>query len=245
METVMKVVAIIQARMSSTRLPGKVMKKINSMPMIEILLARLSKSLSVDKVVVATSINPKDKILVDHVIKIGYDCFKGNENNVLERYYFAACKFKADVILRITADCPLVDYLMVDKVVKKFKKSSFDYICNNYPPTYPDGLDIEVFNFKSLKEAYENASTNFEKEHVTPYIRNNKKLTKFTVKNKYDLSHMRWTVDENSDFLVIEKIYNHFSPNINFTWKDVLKLEKTNPEYFTYIKIFQEMKAVF
>ena len=232
----MKVVAIIQARMGSTRLPNKVMKKINSTPMIDVLLARLSKSLSVDKIVVATSINPKDKTLADHVIKIGYDCYKGNENDVLERYYMAACKYKADIIVRITADCPLVDCLMVDEVVNRFKVSSFDYVCNNYPPTFPDGLDIEVFNFKSLKLAYKNALTFFEKEHVTPYIRNNQNLTKFTVKNKQDLSHMRWTVDEKNDFLVIEEICNHFSPNIHFNWIDILRLEKTNPEYFTYNK---------
>lgn len=143
----MKVVAIIQARLGSTRLPNKVMKEVNGKPLIEILLSRLSKSKSINQIVIATSINKENDLLQKFVEKLGYKVYRGSEQNVLERYYLAAKETGADVVIRITGDCPLIDPKVVDEVVSEFLKGGVDYCSNINPPTYPDGLDTEVFLF--------------------------------------------------------------------------------------------------
>ena len=168
----MKVVAIVQARMGSTRLPNKVMKRICGTPMIELLLARLKNSIEIDEIIVATSTNEVNLPLVSHVEGLGYPCEQGSEDNVLNRYYEAAKKFNADVVVRITGDCPLVDAKLVDDCVSRFHLNSADYLSNLEPLSYPDGLDVEVFSFQTLKDANNSAKSNFEKEHVTPYIKN-------------------------------------------------------------------------
>ena len=140
----MRVVALIQARMGSTRLPGKVLSPILGVPMIEMLLRRLSKSKEVDEIVVATSVDPKNDDLQSTVECLGYRCTRGSENNVLKRFYESAKMTKADIIVRITGDCPLVDPELVDKHVQAFKKEKVDYYSNVDPASYPDGLDIEV-----------------------------------------------------------------------------------------------------
>ena len=145
----MKIVVIVQARMGSTRLPNKVMKPIDGIPMIELLLSRLARATEVDQIIVATSVDERNLPLVEHVRKLGYICEQGSENDVLDRYMQAAKNHNADVIVRITGDCPLVDPELVDEVLRRFKIQDVDYLCNNYPPTYPDGLDIEVCTFKA------------------------------------------------------------------------------------------------
>lgn len=229
----MKVVAIVQARMGSTRLPNKVMKPINGVPMIELLLGRLSKATLVNQIVVATSIDDRNKVLVDHVQKIGYACEQGSENDVMERYIQAAKKYQADVVIRITGDCPLVDPVLVDECVQRFLDQDVDYLCNNYPPTLPDGLDIEVFKLAALEKAQEESDKPFDHEHVTPYLREPGKFKTATIKNTEDFSSLRWTVDEPADFVVVEKVFNHFYPNTDFGWKTVLKLQLEHPEWFS------------
>ena len=228
----MKVAAIVQARMGSTRLPNKVMKSIGGVPMIELLLSRLARSKEVDQIIVATSLDEKNLPLVAHVRSLGYVCEQGSENDVLDRYVQAARAHQADVVVRITGDCPVVDPELVDEVIRGFKTANVDYFSNINPPTYPDGLDIEVFTFKALEKANIETSDLFDREHVTPYLRKPGKYKTESMLHSADLSVLRWTVDEQSDFEVIEKVFEHFNPITDFTWTDVLTLQKQRPEIF-------------
>jgi glutamate-1-semialdehyde 2,1-aminomutase len=229
----MKVVALVQARMGSTRFPGKVLKFISGKPMIELLLARLSQSSEIDEIVVATSKAPEDDKLQTFVETLGYRCTRGSEKNVLSRYYEAAKQIGADVVVRITGDCPLIDPVLVDECIKALKKLNVDYFSNTDPRTYPDGLDISVMSFRTLKKANEDAVSEFDKEHVTPYIQNSKNFTKSSLKHNKDLSNFRWTVDEPEDLVVVNNIFDHFSPNINFNWHQILELQKLKPSLFS------------
>lgn len=228
----MKIVVIVQARMGSTRLPNKVMKSIDGIPMIELLLSRLARATEVDQIIVATSVDERNLPLVEHVRKLGYICEQGSENDVLDRYMQAAKNHNADVIVRITGDCPLVDPELVDEVLRRFKIQDVDYLCNNYPPTYPDGLDIEVCTFKALEQAWQETNDPFDREHVTPYLRKLGKFKIATMQNSEDLSALRWTVDEPADFEVIKKVFKHFHPRTDFTWCEILTLQTEQPELF-------------
>jgi len=228
----MKVVAIVQARMGSTRLPNKVMKPIDGVPMIELLLGRLARAKEVDQIIVATSIDERNLPLVAHVQSLGYCCQQGSENDVLDRYVQTARAHQADVVVRITGDCPIVDPELVDEVIRGFKTANVDYFSNISPPTYPDGLDIEVFTFKALEKASLETTGPFDREHVTPYLRNSGKYKIGSMQHSEDLSALRWTVDELSDFEVIEKVFKCFHPKTDFTWRDVLVLQKQNQEIF-------------
>ena len=228
----MKIVALVQARMGSTRLPNKVMKTIGGVPMIELLLSRLAKAKEINQIIVATSIDERNQPLVEHVRKLGYACEQGSENDVLDRYVQAAKKHSADVVVRITGDCPLVDPELVDEVIRCFKSARVDYFSNTNPPTYPDGLDIEVCTFKALEQASQETSDPFDREHVTPYLRKPGQFKTAAMQHSQDLSALRWTVDEPADFAVIEKIFQHFHPRIDFTWGEVHDLQLQQPEIF-------------
>lgn len=228
----MRIFAIVQARMGSTRLPDKVMKPIGEKPMIELLLARLAKAKRVTGIIVATSVDPRNAPLVEFVHKLGYDCEIGSENDVLDRYAQAARKHAADVVIRITGDCPLVDPKLVDDAVAHFVGGGFDYLCNNYPPSYPDGLDIEVFSATALFRAHAEAREIFEREHVTPYFRRPGLFLTATVGAKEDLSALRWTVDEPADFEVVSRVFAHFAPRWDFSWREVLELQHHSPDLF-------------
>lgn len=228
----MKVVAIVQARMGSTRFPGKVMKPVNGIPMIELLLARLSKSERIDQVVLATSTDPRNRILVEYVSRLGYACEQGSEDDVLERFVSAGQKHGADVVVRITGDCPLVDPRLVDECIMRFIDSDVDYLSNTIPPSFPDGLDVEVVRFPALCTAKQETTKPFDREHVTPYIRESGLFSKANLENDIDLSGLRWTVDDPEDFEVITSVFKHFASDIHFGWKDVLALSESNPEFF-------------
>lgn len=229
----MKTVAIVQARMGSTRLPNKVMKPISGVPMIELLLKRLAKAKEVDQIVVATSRDSKNLPLVEHVRSLGYACELGSENDVLERYVQAGKANQAEIIIRITGDCPLLDPALVDECVRRFKETGVDYFSNTDPPTYPDGLDIEVTKLAALEQAAQESSKPFDHEHVTPYIRESGAFSKAGMQNPEDLSHLRWTVDDPADFEVISSVFAHFAPEVHFTWQQVLDLQKIKPELFS------------
>ena len=229
----MKVVAIVQARMGSTRLPNKVMKPVCGVPMIELLLSRLSASREIEQIVVATSTDERNKPLVEHIRHLGYFCEQGSENDVLERYVEAATAHHADVIVRITGDCPLVDPELVDECIRGFKEAGVDYYSNTNPPTYPDGLDIEVFSCKALKKAVLEAETSFDREHVTPYLRNSDLFSIASMQHGEDLSALRWTVDDPADFGVIETVFRYFYPRTDFTWQEVLDLQRQQPDLFS------------
>ncbi len=229
----MKIVAIVQARMGSTRLPNKVMKPIGGIPMIELLLSRLSKSKELHQIVIASSIDNRNQQLVDHVLKLGYQCEQGSENDVLDRFVQAAQAHQADVIVRITGDCPLVDPELVDDCIRHFLAAGVDYFSNINPPTYPDGLDIEVFTFKALEQASKETDKPYDHEHVTPYLRESDNFKKASMQNNQDLSDLRWTVDEPEDFVVIEEVFRHFYPCTDFTWEEVLDLQRQQPILFS------------
>ena len=225
--------AIVQARMGSTRFPNKVMRLINGTPMIEILLNRLSQSKKIDRIVLATSVDVCNQPLVELMSKLGYDFYQGNENDVLDRYYQTALQYNPCTIVRITGDCPLVDPSIVDTVIQSYENNNIDYASNTNPPTYPDGLDVEVFSFSALKTAWREANTQYEREHVTPFIRESKKFTAKNVVNYKNYSSERWTVDEPEDYQVVKSIFKHFLPRINFSWNEVLKLRNTEPDIFS------------
>jgi glutamate-1-semialdehyde aminotransferase/spore coat polysaccharide biosynthesis protein SpsF (cytidylyltransferase family) len=226
------VLAIIQARFSSTRLPGKVLKKINNKTILEILIRRISKSKYISKIIVACSKNKKDKAILNICKKLGVNYFVGSEKNVLERFYKAAKKYKGTNIVRITADCPLIDYKIVDEVIRNFFLKKVDYASNIHPPTFPDGLDVEVFKYSALKEAYIKTRLPTDREHVTPFIINNNKFKKFNLKNDIDYSFLRITLDEKEDFILIEKIIKYFKNYLNFNLKDILALYKKKNFFF-------------
>ncbi len=228
----MKIVAIVQARTGSIRLPNKVMKLINGIPMIEILLKRLNNSKNIDQIILATSKDVRNKNLINHVQKLGFDYIQGSELDVLDRYSQAAKQGKADAIVRITGDCPLIDPVLVDECIINFKESNVDYYSNTISPTFPDGLDIEVFKFTALKKAAEEAIKSSHREHVTSYIKENDFFSKINHSNNQNLSELRWTVDDPEDFDVISNVFEHFKTNIFFSWKEVLKLYNEQPELF-------------
>jgi glutamate-1-semialdehyde 2,1-aminomutase len=229
----MRIVAIVQARMGSTRLPNKVMKPICGRPMIELLLARLRRASTLDQIVLATSIDDRNQPLTDYVSRLGVDVFRGSEDDVLDRYLEAAKGADAEVVVRITGDCPLVDPELVDLVVKAFLHAGVDYLSNTAPPTYPDGLDIEVFKRSALVRAAAEADKPHDREHVTPFLRESDLFTQSAVSHDEDLSAIRWTVDEPEDFTVVEKVFEHFDPRIDFSWREVLDLQRAKPEIFS------------
>ena len=210
------ILAIIQARMGSTRLPGKALKKVKDISLIEILFKRLEKSQLIDKAILATSINQENNILASVVEKLGVDVYRGSENDVLERYYKAAKKYKPDTIVRITGDCPIIDPILVDSVISLYNSSNVDYVSNIKPPTFPDGLDTEVFSYSALEKAHNEAHKPSDREHVTPYIRKKFLFKKKNLSNDENLSLERWTVDEPEDFSVVQNIFNFFHPIIDF-----------------------------
>lgn len=228
----MNIVVIIQARMGSTRLPGKVMKSILGKTILIHDLERIKRMKSINGIVVATTILDEDDIIVDAVKN--YDktigIYRGSPEDVLERYYEAAREFKADIIVRITSDCPLIDPAISDIVVETFLSNKCDYCCNNMPRTYPHGLDTEIFSFEALEKAWKEAPP-FEKEHVTEYIINNPdKFKLINVKNGKDLNNLRWTLDYPEDFIFIKEIYERlYSEDKIFDMDDILELLKKEP----------------
>ena len=228
----MSINVILQARFSSTRLPGKVLKNIVNKPMLALQLERIKTSTLIDKIIVATSAEQDDDV-IEHLCKsLETPCFRGNLNDVLDRFYQTAKQFPCDHIVRLTGDCPLIEASIIDQVITLHLNQGADYTSNCLIPCLPDGLDVEIFTYQALETSWKNAQKPSEREHVTQYIRNHDEL--FTLANyQYspDLSMHRWTVDEPSDFELVEKIYQQLYPNKpNFTMKDVLALLKEQPQ---------------
>lgn len=204
------IVAIIQARMGSTRLPGKVMKEICGHPVLYHVVNRLRASRLIDRIMVATTVEPSDGVIERWCGENNVECHRGSLNDVLERYHEAAKKAGAATIVRITADCPLIDPEIVDKVIEKFAEGGWDHAGTT--ATYPDGLDTEVFSRRALERAHREARLASEREHVTPYIWKNKDVFRVVgVRNAVDLSRMRWTVDDEKDFTLVTRIFEGFN----------------------------------
>jgi glutamate-1-semialdehyde 2,1-aminomutase len=228
----MKTVAIVQARMGSTRFPDKVLKPILGTPLIEILLQRLGHAAQVDQIVLATSVHVADDPLAAHAHKLGISVYRGSEEDVLDRYHGAAVLAQADIVVRITGDCPLVDPALVDAAVTALKKAGVDYASNTDPPTYPDGLDVEVFTADALQTAWQQAHRPHEREHVTPYLCAPGRFRVLGLRNDTDLSTQRWTVDEPCDLEVVAGIFGHFHPRRDFGWQEVAQLAEREPALF-------------
>ena len=228
----MSSVAIVQARMGSARFPGKVMRPVCGVPLIGLLMKRLSRARLIDKIVLATSNDPRNQPLANYVRGLGYEVHLGAEYDVLDRYYQVAKITNAQIIVRVTGDCPLVDPTLVDAVVTELHQTKNDYVCNGVPPTYPDGLDAEAFTFAALERAWREATQRREREHVTPFIREAGCFKWTTICHDEDLSSERWTVDEPDDLQVIERVFEYFDPKQDFSWRDVLSLRTRHPEFF-------------
>jgi glutamate-1-semialdehyde aminotransferase/spore coat polysaccharide biosynthesis protein SpsF (cytidylyltransferase family)/predicted dehydrogenase len=224
------VVAIIQARMGSSRLPGKSMAEIEKQPMLWHVIKRVKRATLVDRVVVATSTAPGDDAVERFCQENDVPCYRGSENDVLDRFYVAARGEKASQVVRITADCPLIDPEVIDRVVRRFQRGDLDYASNAMVRSYPDGLDTEIFSFAALERAWHEASKSSEREHVTPYLRSDKFRTA-NIENDSTVSyqHYRWTVDEAADLEFIRAVYKGFRGKESFGMKDVFELIEKNP----------------
>ncbi|MNR75300.1 3-deoxy-manno-octulosonate cytidylyltransferase [compost metagenome] len=226
----MKTIAIIQARMGSSRLPGKVMADIGGQPMIHRVVSRAQQAKRLDAVLVATSDHPSDRGLAEYCRQLGIACFQGSEHDVLDRYYQAALASEADVIVRLTADCPLLDPHVIDQVVASFHEGGADYVSNTLTCSYPDGLDTEVFHHDALAQAWKEATLTSEREHVTPFI--HKQPQRFRLRNvaqPVDWSALRWTVDEPQDLEFVRSVYACFEDD-SFGMDDVLAVLRNQPD---------------
>lgn len=222
---------VIQARMGSTRLPGKVLREICGVPMLALLLSRLKDAKRIDAIVVATSTDKLDDALAEFCARFGVACYRGSESDVLDRYYKAALPFNPDHVVRVTADCPLNHAEVVDFVVDAYLESGCDYYSNsNHEPDYlEDGFDVEVFSFAALEAAWKNARLLSEREHVTPYIKNSGHYTCGWKKYRADY-HTKLSVDSPADFAAVTAIFEHFAPERQFGMADVLDLLAKKPE---------------
>jgi len=209
----MKKVIIIQARMKSVRLPGKVLEPIEGIPLFGHVVRRMRKSVYFDDVVLATTKEPEDDELADYAGSEGVAVYRGSVADVLARYYHAAKEFGADVIARITSDDPFKDPAVLDKVARAFNGGRYDYVSNTIEPSYPEGLDVEIFSKETLAKCFNEANKAFEREHVTPYIwMHPDKFSMLNIKCEKELSHMRWTVDTKKDLIFAREIYKKLYP---------------------------------
>lgn len=227
-----KVVAIVQARMGSTRLPGKVLKKIGDHEAISLLIKRLELCKKIDEIIIATTTSESDDELCKYLKRINKKFVRGSEEDVLSRYCLAAELTNAEIIIRITGDCPFLDYELIDNLIYKFQENDYDYISNIDPPTFPDGLDVEILNLNALVTANKEATNLSDNEHVTPYIRNSKKFKKYNYSNDTDFSFLRLTLDEQNDLDVLNKVFFEMKGNSKFTFKDIISVFNKKPEVF-------------
>ena len=230
----MNTVAIIQARMGSTRLPGKVLRKILGQPMLAREVERIAGAKLVNKIVIATSTNPADSSVAALAGALGLACYRGSETDVLDRFYQTAQKLSAHNIIRLTGDCPLIDPQIIDQAVSVFASSSVDYVSNHNLRSFPVGMDVEVFKFTALKLAWQQANSAYDREHVTPYIYNpahHFRIKEFVAPPKLRRPKLRLTVDEPADLKLVRRLYRLLYPHKpRFTLEDILQLLDTNPD---------------
>jgi Spore coat polysaccharide biosynthesis protein F, CMP-KDO synthetase homolog len=237
----------MQARMGSMRLPGKVLLKIIGKSVLELDVARLRRVKNIDEIVIATTLSEKDDLIVEEAKRLNISYFRGDEEDVLSRYHQAAKGSHADVIVRITSDCPLIDSDVTESIIGFYLENivKYDYVSNTIDRTFPRGLDTEVFSYEALNQAYEESTHQRDREHVTPYIWDNKEI--FSVAqylNDIDYSNLRWTLDTKEDFELIQKIYEHFYERDYFSMHDILELLKEQP-YLSDINKTIKQKTLF
>lgn len=231
-----KVVTVIQARLGSSRLPKKVLFSIKGKPLLLRMVERVEAAKLTGEIVVATSAESEDDPVEEICNKYNLEVYRGDLHDLLDRHYMVSKKYNADAVVKIPSDCPLIDPLVIDKVIKHYldNRTRYDYVSNLHPATYPDGNDVEIMSFKTLEEAWQKATKDFEREHTTPYIWENK--DKFKIGNvewetglDYSSIH-RWTIDYEEDYLFIRTVYEElYDNNPNFGLNDILNLVKEKP----------------
>ncbi len=237
----MKTVATIEARMTSTRLPGKVIMKVKKKMLLVYLVERLKKVKEIEEIILCTTKNKTDDVLVEQAKKLNIKFFRGSENNVLSRVVNALRKFKADTIVQITADCPIIDYKIIKQAISIYNKNKYDCVSNSFVRSFPDGMDVSVVKSKSLIKTNTLAKKKKHKEHVTLFIRENPKI--FKIKNLIATKKNYWpelgvTLDEKKDYLLIKKIINYFyHKKYFFECSDIIKLVKKK----NWIKINEDV----
>jgi spore coat polysaccharide biosynthesis protein SpsF len=227
----MRVVAIIQARMGSTRLPGKVLMDLGGEPVLVRVVERTRRAKTLDEIVVATSDLAADNAIAQLCVERSWHYFRGSAADVLDRYYRAAVATRADVIVRITADCPLIDPDVVDLVVGEFLKQGADYASDDNPRTFPRGLDAEVLTFSALERAWNEGKEAYQREHVTPFVYEHPEwFSLISVHNDTDYSQYRWTLDNVEDLELLHAVYQKLGNRDDFGWREVLALMEREPE---------------
>lgn len=229
------IIAIIQARMGSTRLPGKVLKEVDGVPLLKIMVQRVMAAKRLDKVAIATSTLPADDPIEELCASEKYECFRGSETDVLSRYYGCASKYNASIVVRLTADCPLIDPEVIDSVIDLYKTSGADFAANTVPPqfsTFPDGSDVEIFSYQALERAHKEATDASDREHVTFYFWRDptRGFKTAQLKNNEDWSKYRLTVDYPEDFEVIKTIVSDlFKRRVRPSLHEIIDFVKTRP----------------
>lgn len=230
-----RVIAIVQARMGSSRLPGKVMEDVCGRPLLARVIERAKLIRGVDKVIVATTTDACDRVLLRLAEQCDVEGFAGSAADVLDRYYQATRRWEAPVVIRLTGDCPLLDPEVSSRVVSEFLQGRFDYVSNVHPSTFPDGLDTEVFSRQALERAWREAALPSEREHVTPFIwKHGDRFRLGNVSHRRDLSTHRWTVDQPEDLTFVRAVYDrmrHAGPV--FGMDQVLALLSNEPHLET------------
>lgn len=229
------ILALLQARVSSVRLPGKVLKPILGRPMLARMIERVRRAKSLDKIVVATSSDPEDRSVVEMCSTEGVDCFRGSLEDVLDRFYQAAKSAEPAHVVRLCGDCPLIDPEVVDRTIALHLEGGYDLTSNTFEPTFPDGLDVEIIRFTSLERAWREARLPSEREHVTSFFGQHPGEFRLgSLKSDVALSHLRWCVDDETDFKLVSAVYEALYPaNPDFTTQDILSWLDAHPEYKT------------
>lgn len=235
------ILALLQARMTSSRLPGKVLKPILGRPMLERQVERILRSQRIDRLIVATSLTPEDDAIRALCKSIGIDCFRGDLENVLDRFYQAARQYNPEHLIRLTGDCPLTDPVLIDELADFYVERECDYASNCHEPTLPDGLDAEIFSFTALEQTWKEAVLPSHLEHVTLFIRSHPERFKIVCyKYHQDLSHFRWVVDEPEDLEFVRRIYEILYPvKPDFQTEDILALLEREPKLVEINKQFK------
>jgi glutamate-1-semialdehyde 2,1-aminomutase len=228
----MKVIGVVQARMGSVRLPGKVLMPIAGIPAIDLLLKRLDNATTLDEVIVATSSSQQDDILAEHLRDLGIYYFRGDENDVLSRFLEINARVQPDVIVRLTGDCPFLDPAVVDSVVNELISRSAEYSSNVEPPTFPHGFDVEAFTSDLLEWTQNHPDSMKSIEHVTTLMRETSSIKRANLNSGGEYAHIRVTLDNPEDLIVIQNVASRVSNILGFKWNEVVELHESNPELF-------------
>jgi spore coat polysaccharide biosynthesis protein SpsF len=229
-EDAVKITAIVQARMGSTRLPGKVLMDLGGTTVLARVVNRLRRATRVDEIVVATTSSVADEAIVRECERLEVSSYRGSANDVLDRYHQAARIFGAGAVVRITCDCPVIDPELVDETIELFQRQHGDYASNAFPRTYPRGVDVEVFTVTALEQVWRDACEPYEREHVTPYFYEHPELFRLVSKcGRIDYSQYRWTLDTAEDFVLLRTVYARFCNQDDFSWSDIIQLMEREP----------------